>query len=113
MKLSYTDKPRLKETYWDGLCLKRYTATGVRQEKRIPVKYAKPPVKRSKRQRGPEYDELVHWQRLQARIVKRELREYDEGREAVTGAEVGSLSPVRQRQLAEGFASAGMSHLIG
>ena len=113
MRLSQTDKPRLKETYWDGLCLKRYTSDGARQGKRIPLYYAKPPVKRRKRLRGPDYDELVHWQRLQAREVKRELREYDAGREAVTCAEVGSLSPVRQRQLAEGFASAGMPHLIG
>jgi hypothetical protein len=69
-------------------------------------------VPRKKRVRTAK-QELVRQQKALAAAIglTRDVKEYAEGRAAIESAKQGDLSPVRQRQLAEGFAKAGLAHL--
>ena len=105
------DKPRLRLSDWDMLGMYRYDHEGKRQALRIEPHYCRPPKVRTLRQ-------VQHAQARDTGVVsmtrdeRAEAKEYAEGLSAIANAEVGSVSPVRHQQLAEGFAAVGMDHLV-
>ena len=104
------DRPRLRLSNWEQLGLYRYDCTGKRQDNRVQPYYAKPP---SQRRKLTQKGELKRQQRKLATAlgITKELKERHEAEAYLHSATIGALSPVRQRQLAEGFANVGLAHL--
>jgi len=113
--------PRVARSDWWPIEYYRYYTTPegklARQDTRIPLRYAKPPKPEKVRQPKVSTKGLPNTGHIRAARLK-ELRDEQETlmnslklRAGVV--EEGSVTPVRRKELAAGFAAAGMAHLIG
>ena len=110
-------RPTEPVTDWHYFGLKYWTQNGnpkapkVRQEARVELHYHTPPKVKRRRNRvsgavrqSPDAAKM--------RYLRAEQAELMEGLKAQVESTEGSLTPVRRRELADGFAAAGMAHLV-
>lgn len=109
-------RPKEPTTDWDFVGLKYWTRNGnpkspkVRQEVRVELHYHVPPPKKRRRRVSGAVRETPNAARM--RYLRKEQADLMEGLKAQVEATEGSITPVRRRELAAGFAAAGMAHLV-
>ena len=117
-------RPTEPVTDWHYFGLKYWTRNGdpkspkVRQEPRVELHYHTPPKVKRRRKRVSGVASASGQQAADTRKRIAELREEQETllnslrMEHRPDEMHGSVTPVRRRELAEGFAAAGMAHLV-
>jgi len=109
-------RPKEPTTDWSFVGLKYWTRNGnpkapqVRQAARVELHYHTPPRKKRTNRVSGAVRQSPSAEKM--RLLRAEQAELMDGLKAQVEATEGSITPVRRRELAEGFAAAGMAHLV-